>query len=174
MVSTFLAYIFIREFNPLIFSVIIGKQGLPSANFATCFLFVLSNFVLGRREYIHIFFTILLVVLCIMSNILIYNNLVWINMHSFNSLQNLAPTWSHPHPCMLFLSQITSVWTMRSSQGQGQGGEGEEGLPWCASFIIWHQISTPHGVTHVHGKQPSAKKKAGWSQSCQRPQDWKP
>lgn len=76
MVSTFLAYIFIREFNPLIFSVIIGEQGLPSANFATCFLFVLSNFVLGRREYIHIFFTILLVVLCIMSNILIYNNLV--------------------------------------------------------------------------------------------------
>lgn len=76
MVSTFLAYFFIREFNPLIFSVITDKQGLPSANFATRFLFVLSIFVLGRRECIHIFLTILLVVLCIMSNILIYNNLV--------------------------------------------------------------------------------------------------
>ena len=67
MVSTFLAY-FIREFSTLMFSVITDKQGLPSADFAACFLFVLSIFVLGRREYIHIFFIILLVVLCITSN----------------------------------------------------------------------------------------------------------
>ena len=67
MVSTFLAY-FIREFSTLMFSVITDKQGLPSTDFAACFLFVLSIFVLGRREYIHIFFIILLVVLCITSN----------------------------------------------------------------------------------------------------------
>ena len=70
---------------------------------------------------------------------------------------------------MLFLSQITSVWTTGSSQGQGQGAEGEEGPLWCTSFIIWRQISTPHRVTHVHGKQPSARKKAGRGQSCQPP-----
>ena len=67
MVSTFLAY-FIREFSTLMFSVITDKQGLPSADFAAGFLFVLSIFVLGRRDYIHIFFIILLVVLCITSN----------------------------------------------------------------------------------------------------------
>ena len=104
-----------------------------------------------------------------MSNILIYNSLVWINMHSFNSLQNLAPTWSHPHPCMLFCHRSQACGPCGPPRARVRVGKGRRGFPDVLPSSS-DTKSQPHTGSHTSmANSPVPKRRQGEAKAVSTP-----